>query len=94
MDFGDLKKIVKEEVVDPMDHSIVISDRAPVEKLLQVPQMADRYHVVSYQPTCENLLVDYAQRIRARLPENVSLFSLKLHETANSFAEWFASDND
>jgi 6-pyruvoyltetrahydropterin/6-carboxytetrahydropterin synthase len=94
MDFGDLKKIVKEEVVDQMDHSIVVSDKAPLEKLLQVPQMTERYHIVSYQPTCENLLIDYAERIKARLPQNISLFSLKLHETGNSYAEWFASDNE
>ncbi|WP_462317889.1 6-pyruvoyl trahydropterin synthase family protein [Marinilabilia sp.] len=93
MDFGDLKKIVKEEVVEPMDHSIVVSDRAETEKLFQVPQMADRYHVMPYQPTCENLLVDFSERISFRLPEGVSLFSLKLHETGNSFAEWYASDN-
>ncbi len=28
------------------------------------------------------------------LPENIKLYSLKLQETATSFAEWHASDND
>jgi 6-pyruvoyltetrahydropterin/6-carboxytetrahydropterin synthase len=93
MDFGDLKKIVKEEIVEEMDHSVVFSDKAPVEKLLQVPQMCERYHITAYQPTCENLLVDFAGRITKRLPAGVLLFSLKLHETGNSFAEWYASDN-
>ena len=93
MDFGDLKKIVKEEVVEPMDHSIVVSEKADAEKLLGVPQMTERYHITPYQPTCENLLVDFSERISSRLPEGISLFSLKLHETGNSFAEWYASDN-
>lgn len=93
MDFGDLKNIVKEEVVEPMDHSVVVSDKAETEKLFQVPQMTDRYHVMPYQPTCENLLVDFSERISSRLPGGISLFSLKLHETGNSFAEWYASDN-
>ena len=93
MDFGDLKTIVKEEIVEQMDHSIVVSDKAQVDKLLQVPQMSERYHVMPYQPTCENLLVDFAGRITSRLPEGISLFSLKLHETGNSFAEWYAADN-
>ena len=48
---------------------------------------------VPYQPTCENMLDDFARRIRARLPEGVTLWSLRLHETATSFAEWFAEDN-
>ena len=47
---------------------------------------------VDYQPTCENMLGDFAARIAARLPEGVTLHSLRLHETATSFAEWFAED--
>ena len=43
---------------------------------------------------CENMLADFARRIAARLPEGVALHSLKLHETATSFAEWFAGDNE
>jgi 6-pyruvoyltetrahydropterin/6-carboxytetrahydropterin synthase len=28
-----------------------------------------------------------------RLPQNITLHSLKLQETETSFAEWYASDN-
>ncbi|MFQ7503762.1 MAG: 6-carboxytetrahydropterin synthase QueD, partial [Alistipes finegoldii] len=31
--------------------------------------------------------------IARRLPLGVELHSLRLHETATSFAEWFAEDN-
>jgi 6-pyruvoyltetrahydropterin/6-carboxytetrahydropterin synthase len=53
------------------------------------------HHVilVDYQPTSENMVIDFAQRINNRLPEGITLFSLKLQETDSSFAEWFASDN-
>ncbi|MFZ0281125.1 MAG: 6-carboxytetrahydropterin synthase, partial [Bacteroidales bacterium] len=47
-----------------------------------------------YQPTCENLVTDFAVRIKKRLPDQVSLLSLRLYETATSFAEWFATDNE
>jgi 6-pyruvoyltetrahydropterin/6-carboxytetrahydropterin synthase len=50
--------------------------------------------IVGYQPTCENLIADFAVRIRKNLPDQVSLHSLKLYETATSFAEWYASDNE
>lgn len=93
MDFGDLKKIVKEEIVEPLDHSIMLSNKASLSGLLEIPQMSERYHVMPYQPTCENLLLDFAQRVSNRLPPGIALFSLKLHETGNSFAEWYASDN-
>ena len=39
------------------------------------------------------MVVDFAQKIKRRLPEGIALFSLKLQETESSFAEWFASDN-
>ncbi len=94
MDFGELKRIVKEEIVDRLDHTFVLSSRSPHEKFRGIPQMLDRFEVVDYQPTCENFLIDFAERIKNRLPENVKLYSLKLNETANSFAEWFAEDNE
>jgi 6-pyruvoyltetrahydropterin/6-carboxytetrahydropterin synthase len=93
MDFGDLKQIVNDEIVHRLDHTIVINAKAPHEQLRAIPQMSERYEVLNYQPTCENMLVDFAQRIRKRLPANIQLHSLRLNETANSYAEWFASDN-
>ncbi len=94
MDFGDLKKIVNEEIVDRLDHCIVLSKNAPSEQLLSIPQMSERHAIVDYQPTCENMLIDFADRIKKRLPQNIKLFSIKLNETANSYAEWHASDNE
>ena len=93
MDFGELKQIVNEEVVDRLDHSVVISSKADHKSFLELPQMGERVIVTDYQPTCENMIVEMAERISSRLPQDIELFSLRLNETANSFAEWFASDN-
>ncbi len=93
MDFGELKRVVKEEIVDRLDHTFVISSHSQHNKLNGIPQMIDRFEVVDYQPTCENLLVDFAARMEKKLPETIKLFSMKLNETANSFAEWYAEDN-
>ncbi|HML84298.1 MAG TPA: 6-carboxytetrahydropterin synthase QueD, partial [Bacteroidales bacterium] len=54
----------------------------------------DKLILVPYQPSSENLLVDFAARIRGELPSEVKLYSLKLRETVTSLAEWYASDND
>ena len=43
---------------------------------------------VDYQPTNENLLVDFAERIASALPSGVSLLRLRMYETNSSFAEW------
>lgn len=94
IDFSDLKKIVKEEVVDVFDHATVFNKNTPHIELAK--ELMDRGHSVilaDYQPTSENMVIDFAAKITARLPKNIRLFSLKLQETESSFAEWFASDN-
>jgi len=93
LDFGILKKIVNEHIVNKYDHAIVLSKNAPIEHLSEMPEMFDKLISVDYQPTCENMIIDYAQIIKQYLPSGVQLVSMKLYETANSYAEWFASDN-
>ena len=72
-------------------------DAASLERLAKAAkELQSRGHhviLVDYQPTSENMVVDFSQRIISRLPSGIQLFSLKLQETDSSFAEWFASDN-
>ncbi|NKI26571.1 6-carboxytetrahydropterin synthase [Arenibacter sp. 6A1] len=94
IDFGDLKKIVKEEIVDVFDHATVFNKHTPHVELAK--ELTDRGHSVilaDYQPTSENMVLSFADKIKARLPENIKLHSLRLQETDTSFAEWYASDN-
>jgi len=93
IDFGDLKKIVKTQIVDKFDHSLVVYKKAPIEKLLELNEMYERHHVVDFQPTCENLVALFVNIIKPLLPEGVELKKVKLYETANSSAEWDADDN-
>ncbi len=93
IDFGDLKKIVKSTIVDVFDHSVVLNKNAPTKDFIHTKQMFDRIHLLDYQPTCENMVADFAHQIKTLLPAGVELHSIKLFETANSSAEWFASDN-
>ena len=95
MDFGDLKMIVKEEIVDKFDHSVVLNQNSPHRELAKnIEDHSQRIVMVPYQPTSEMMLFDFAERIKSRLPQNVFLHSLKLYETANSYAEWFAQDQE
>ncbi|MBE7633634.1 6-carboxytetrahydropterin synthase QueD [Tenacibaculum finnmarkense genomovar ulcerans] len=94
IDFGDLKKIVKEEIVDIFDHATVFNQNTPHIELAK--ELKDRGHhviLVDYQPTSEMMAIDFAKKIKDRLPENIKLHAIKLQETDSSFAEWFASDN-
>ncbi len=94
IDFGDLKKIVKEDIEDVFDHATVFNKNTPHVELAK--ELQDRGHnviLVDYQPTSENMVIDFAKKIKDRLPENIKLHSLKLQETETSYAEWYASDN-
>ena len=95
IDFGDLKKIVKSEIVDVLDHSIMLNYNSPYKKLGEDLKAQGHQIVnVDYQPTSENMVIDFAKKIQSRLPEHIKLHSLKLRETQTAFAEWFASDQD
>lgn len=94
MDFGVLKRIVVEEIVSRFDHALVLrgGDREePWREALRARFC--NIVTVDYQPTCENMLDDFARRIARRLPAGVELHALRLHETATSYAEWLAEDN-
>jgi 6-pyruvoyltetrahydropterin/6-carboxytetrahydropterin synthase len=94
IDFSDLKKIVKEEIVDVFDHATVFNKNTPHVELAK--ELQDRGHnvlLVDYQPTSEMMVIDFAEKIKRRLPDAVKLHSLKLQETETSYASWFASEN-
>lgn len=94
IDFSDLKKIVKDEIVDVFDHATVFNKNTPHVELAK--ELKDRGHnviLVDYQPTSEMMIVDFAAKIKNQLPSYVQLHSLKLQETDSSYAQWFASDN-
>jgi len=93
MDFGDLKKIIKKQIVDPFDHALMLNSEVAQPEFLESGDLFTNVVFVPYQPTSENFLIDFAQRICKLLPDGVKLHSLRLRETANSYAEWFADDN-
>ena len=94
MDFGDLKKIVNKIIVDPLDHAILLNQNTEHKILgMQLREQGHRVIFTDYQPTCENMLGDFADKIKKELPEDISLVKLKLYETENSYGEWIAIDN-
>jgi len=93
IDFGDLKNIVNTEIVHPLDHAVILSREAAENISYLDNQMFNNQYITPYQPTCENLVEDFAQKIIKKLPPQLKLHSIKLHETGTSFAEWYAEDN-
>jgi 6-pyruvoyltetrahydropterin/6-carboxytetrahydropterin synthase len=93
MDFGDLKRIIKKQIVDPFDHALLLNSALTRQELLEFGEPFTNIVFLPYQPTSENFLLDFATRIRELLPSGIKLHSMRLRETANSYAEWFSEDN-
>lgn len=88
MDFGDLKKIVNEEIIDHYDHAFILNNRMPNDFIEEVKRHYERIIVLPFQPTTELMLIDFSKKIKNRLPDNVQLVKIFLKETDGSFAEW------
>lgn len=93
MDFTELKAIVNRLIVDRFDHALVLRDSQSNRAVLEaLPQSWERVELTRYQPTCENMIIDFAAMIQRELPVSVELVELKLHETEKSSATWRACD--
>lgn len=95
MDFGELKALVRRLIVSQYDHALAV--RRTDGNSEQTETLARQFQgvrVVDFQPTCENMAIRFAGLIRAELPQNVTLCALRLYETATSYAEWIAADNE
>lgn len=88
IDFHDLKTIVNQEVVEKLDHSFIIGNNMPKNFVEITKKNFDKVVELPYQPTTENMLADFAERIKVRLPQHVELYSVTLQETRDSIAEW------
>lgn len=92
MDFTHLKKMVKENILDVFDHSLVIERNSPF--IESIKQIDTKKNIVDFQPTCENLVLYFKKQIESLLPQNVELYKMVLYETASSCAEWNKEDEE
>lgn len=92
MDFGDLKKLVNEAVIDKFDHALV-AQKGHLNSLIK-EEARDGLKTIQtdFQPTSENLIAYFADTLIGLLPGHIILERLKLHETKTSYAEWLRSD--
>jgi 6-pyruvoyltetrahydropterin/6-carboxytetrahydropterin synthase len=93
MDFGDLKKIVRDAIIDEFDHALLLNKRMPDSLTREMKKHFSKIILLDYQPTSELMILDFADRIKNKLPKNIQLRHLLLRETVTSYAEWFAEEN-
>lgn len=87
MDFSELKQMVNRSVVEPWDHALML--RKDSKMAAALAGVDTKKVEVIFQPTCENMVQEIARIIEPQLPSHLKLHRVKLHETANSYAEYF-----
>lgn len=92
VDFGMIKSIVNDQIISVFDHALVV--HSSMKSILPPNSIFSNTVYVEYQPTSENMLLDIANKIKEKLPENIELHHLILQETPDSFAEWWSIDNE
>lgn len=85
IDFGKIKEIVQQAIIDRFDHALVLKEGSP----LSAGQA--NLIVVPFNPTTENLLMHFASLLKDRMPCDVTLHCLRLAETDTSVAELILS---
>jgi 6-pyruvoyltetrahydropterin/6-carboxytetrahydropterin synthase len=93
IDFGQLKNIVTEKIIEKYDHALVLNEAVPTSLRAGCYAISEKVHFVSFQPTCENLLLDMKFKLQLAFEhDGFILQSIRLYETPTSWAEWNKED--
>ena len=94
MDFGVLKDIVTHLIVDRYDHAFVMRESEASSEIAGTMRRQWQNVVTApFQPTCENMIIDFVRILGETLPPQVRLVEVTLYETEKSHATWRAEDN-
>ena len=92
IDFKDLKQLVKDKIVGPLDHAFMywINSPEPLEHEIAEILIKNKRKVarVNYRPTAEEMAMNFFDTLTKELvPLNLELRAVKVWETPTSFAE-------
>ena len=92
IDFKDLKQLVKDKIVEPLDHAFMYWVNSPEPLEHEIAEILIKNHRkvagVSYRPTAEEMAMNFfATLTEELLLINLELKAVKVWETPTSFAE-------
>jgi 6-pyruvoyltetrahydropterin/6-carboxytetrahydropterin synthase len=91
IDFGKLKSVINERVIDPLDHSFMYHDQDSIMHTFAETNDSFKLVASAYVPTAEAIVSDLAAQITAVLSDEmpgVTVAQLVLYETPKSKAIW------
>ena len=93
MDFGRLKQIVNELIIDIYDHSFMIWDEdLDMQKMINDYKNIMKINIVHYRPTAENMCKHFFRMLNNYFKDHnmgIQVEGIKIYETDNSYAEFY-----
>lgn len=92
IDFKDLKQLVKDKIVEPLDHAFMYWVNSPEQLEHEIAEILIKNERkvarVNYRPTAEEMAMDFFTTLtKELLLLNLELRAVKVWETPTSFAE-------
>lgn len=87
MDFGDIKEVVKEKIVDVLDHSFLAMGNEPGFEALR--HTGSKISQLGFRTTAENLCLFICHTLRS---SGLPMYSVRVWETPTSYAEVLAAE--
>ena len=89
IDFGDIKKIIMEQIHDVLDHGFMVYEKDHLLLRLFETNTEEPFKIIKvpFIPTVENVSHWCYQQLNSCLPKNISITNLRLYETPNSWAD-------
>ena len=92
VDFKDLKEIVKNKIINPLDHSFLYWSKSTTEVEHQIAQLLEenerKVYEVDFRPTAENMAQYFWEILKDDLQEiGLEVESIKVWETKTSYAQ-------
>jgi 6-pyruvoyltetrahydropterin/6-carboxytetrahydropterin synthase len=92
IDFKDLKNIIREKIVKPVDHAFMYWNKSPdplEHQIAELLKINNRKVVgVEYRPTAEEMALNFYETLMIEFEKyNIKVLSVKIWETKTSFAE-------
>ena len=101
VDFGNLSQLVKDVLINDLDHSTMINHRSNDVFELELFSLMDKYrrknYVVNYRPTAENMAVAFYDilydAILTEFGSKCKLAAVEIWETATASAVYMGGNN-
>lgn len=87
MDFSEVKKWVNDKIISKVDHALILNSEDPLADILSGNEL--KIVLLNGNPTAENMLAVFLKHLGHAPLKGIHIDSLKLYETATSYAECF-----